>query len=98
MIHDGPKACRKVLLEIGHRHLAAQQKGHRPREQSQADEDSAAKLQNSRRQHPGIVKHGMSPKSPKELHRAVAGEQECKHHSRQSENEILSLDIVLSSF
>ena len=94
MIRDGPKARRKVLLEIGHRHLAAQEKGHRPREQSQTDEDAAAKLQDSRRQHPGVVEHGMSPKSPKELHRAVAGEQECKYHSRYAENEIGELGHV----
>ena len=56
-------------------------------------QDSAAELKDSRRQHPGIVEHGMPAKSPKQLHRAVAGEQDAKTTRVMPNMKSLSLDM-----
>jgi hypothetical protein len=91
-----------MRLEIGHGHLPAQQKSHRPSEESQGNQDATGDFEDPGSQHQGIVvnkgrnsrqqgsvEHGVSSKSPKKLHRSVTGEQKCKYHSRQRENEIL---------
>jgi hypothetical protein len=65
-----------VSHEICHGHLATQYEGHGPRQESQPNKDAPAEFEYRRSQHHGIVEHGVSPKCPKELLRAVAGEQE----------------------
>jgi hypothetical protein len=89
VIRYGPKALRKVPLEISHCHLATKHKSHRPSEESESDENPTHELKHTGGQHPGVVKLRMPSEEPKQVLRPVAGEQERKNHSYQGEGDAL---------